>query len=113
MKKNDLPYIKQMHQNIEKVHRFIKGHTFETFNTDEKTQSAVLLQFIQIGELAKRVSDKQKATVNIPWKEIMGFRNLIVHEYYDVLLPVVWNILEKDLEHTQKELSEYITEYSV
>ncbi len=108
MEKSDTPYIAQMALNLGKIRRFIEGSDLPTFLADEKTQGAVLMQFLQTGELAKRVSQKTKHAIDIEWPKIAGLRNLIVHEYYGVLLPVLWEIIQNDLPETERALADYL-----
>ncbi len=56
MEKSDSPYVAQIVRNIEKIQKYLGGENFDAFSADEKTQSAILMQLQQIGELAKRVS---------------------------------------------------------
>jgi uncharacterized protein with HEPN domain len=68
------------------------------FETDEKTQSAVLHQLLVIGEAAKRTSDKLRAEhPEVPWRLMAGMRDKIVHEYDAVDVEEVWNTLNRDL----------------
>ena len=52
------------------------------FLKDRKTQSAVILQLALIGEFAKRVSAPVRESTDIPWKEIAGFRDRAIHDYF-------------------------------
>lgn len=114
MEKSDSPYIAQMARNIEKIREFVGSETYEAFIADEKTQSAVLMQLQQIGELAKRVSPATKAALGqVPWVEVGGFRDVVAHEYYKVQLPVVWTILAKDLEPLMQVLREYLKAHPI
>jgi uncharacterized protein with HEPN domain len=62
------------------------------FHTDRKTQDAMIRNFQIIGEAAKIVSTSLKERKqDIPWREIAGMRNRLVHDYFDVDLDVVWD----------------------
>jgi len=54
------------------------------FLQDRKTQSAVILQLALIGEFAKRVSAPVRASIDIPWKAIAGFRDRAIHDYFQI-----------------------------
>lgn len=77
---------------------FSRGMSRADFLGDEKTQSSVLYQFVIVGEAVNRLSDAfQGAHPDIPFYEIRGMRNRLVHEYRDVDYGVVWNAIEQDI----------------
>ena len=75
-----------------------KGKKRRDFNRDEDLQ-IILVHLIQIiGEAARQVSDTtQKAYPAIPWEEIIGMRNRIVHNYINIKYEVVWKVVTNDL----------------
>jgi uncharacterized protein with HEPN domain len=69
----------------------IKGMTFEQFLGNLEKQYAVQHQLMVIGEAAKRLSEEFRQRQNqIPWTEIAGMRDVLIHRYDDVELPIVW-----------------------
>jgi len=68
------------------------------FLVDEKTQSAVIMQLIVIGELVKKLPESVKTQIDLPWKPIAGFRDLAVHEYFELEL-------EQNLGHLKRKHS--------
>lgn len=111
MKKSDSPYIAQMLECIANIRQYVGTQSYEEFLDDSKTQDAVLMQLQQIGETSKRVSDAAKAEINIPWQKIAGFRNVVVHEYYDILLSLVWNDVISKLDAVELPLAGYLKEH--
>ena len=91
-----------------KTSLFLKGYKMRKFLMDGKTQSAVIMQLALIGEMAKRISDQTKLAVKVPWKEIAGFRDRAIHDYYQVDLQVVWDTIALDLEPLEKELRKHL-----
>ncbi len=75
---------------------------------DQKTQSAVIMQLALIGELAKKISDPTRQAVKVPWKEIAGFRDRAIHDYYEIDLQVAWDTITLDLEPLAKAVHEYL-----
>ena len=68
------------------------------FQTDIKTQSAVLHQLLVMGEAAKRLSADFKAVhPDIPWRLIAGMRDKLIHEYDEVDIPQVWSTASRDV----------------
>lgn len=72
--------------------------TASEFRRSRLHQLAVLKAVELIGEAAARVSDETRAShPDVPWKEIIGMRNRIVHGYVDVRLDVVWRTVREDV----------------
>ncbi len=108
--KSDRVYCEQILDSVEKIHQFVNGIDKEAFLKDQKTQSAVIMQLALIGELAKRVSNETKSIVNVPWKEIAGFRDRAIHDYYQIDLQIAWDTILLDLEPLVVALRKYIGE---
>ncbi len=83
---------------IEKAESFVKGMDFEAFEKDTKTIFAVIRAFEIMGEAVKRIpSSVRNKHKNIPWKEMAGMRNKLIHEYFGIKLQVVWKTIKQDL----------------
>ena len=106
--KSDRAYLEQILDSIGKIRQFVGDLDQAAFFKDPKTQSAVIMQLALIGEMAKRVSDQTKLVVKVPWKEIAGFRDRAIHDYYQVDLQVVWDTIALDLEPLEKELRKHL-----
>lgn len=102
--KDDRVYINQILESIAKIESFVGGLDREKFITDVKTQSAVIMQLTLIGEIAKKVSVKIKETTNLPWKDIAGFRDQAIHNYFEIDLDVVWDTIITDLPILKEQL---------
>lgn len=77
---------------------YVEGITEEAFLKDTQRQDSVIRRIEIIGEAARRVSQDTKETLrNIPWNEMIGMRNLMIHDYDDIDLPVVWQTIRNDL----------------
>ncbi len=77
---------------------YTKGLTYREFIEDRKTQDAVVRNFEIIGEAAKNISmDFRARHVDIPWKELAGLRDKLIHFYFGVDYKIVWNITRKEL----------------
>jgi uncharacterized protein with HEPN domain len=75
------------------VESFMLGVTPESLAADLKLQLAVIRALQIIGEAAARVDDSfRSAHPELPWKKIVGFRNIVVHVYWEVDLNDVWRI---------------------
>ena len=73
-------------------------HDETTFATDRKTQDAVIRNLEIIGEAAGNLLEQiQKAAPEIDWRKIQGLRNLLIHEYFGINLPIVWDVVQNKL----------------
>jgi uncharacterized protein with HEPN domain len=76
----------------------IADKTEESFYQDILCQDAVVRRIEIIGEAARRISPETQAKMTeIPWKEIIGMRNILIHEYDDVSIRVVWQTVNQQL----------------
>src|SRR3989344_1491998 len=106
--KSDNLYIDQIRDAIRKLESYTKGFVMEQFMKDEKTQSAVVLQMLLIGEVSKKISEETKAKFDVPWKKIMGFRDNAVHNYYEINLRIVWETLSADIPTLKEKIKEHL-----
>jgi len=102
--KNDKVYVDQILDSIRKIESFVGGIDKENFSTNFLVQSAVIMQLTLIGEVSKKISDDLKSKINLPWKEIAGFRDKAIHNYFDINLDIVWNTISIDLPPLNGEL---------
>ena len=107
--KSDRVYFEQILDSIRKIRQFVDGIGHAAFLNDQKTQSAVIMQLALIGELAKRVSEATKSDSKVPWKEIAGFRDRAIHDYYQIDLEIAWNTIVLDLKPLEKVLRDRLT----
>src|SRR4029453_7896298 len=81
--------------SISKIERYTEDLDEESFLADEKTIDAVVRNLEIIGEAAKQLPADLKARLSaVPWAQIAGLRNRIVHDYAGLDLKLVWNILQ-------------------
>mgnify|MGYP001611205269 CR=1 FL=1 len=102
--KSDRVYLDQILEAVSKIENFVDGSKKEQFLADNKTQSAVILQLTLIGEVTKKISAETKQLIDLPWKEIAGFRDKAIHDYFEIDLDVVWNTLTDDLPVLKEKL---------
>lgn len=78
--------------------QYLGNKSEQDFYTDTQTQDAVIRRFEVIGEAARRISDEgQSAYPGLPWMEMIGMRNIMIHEYDNVDLHIVWNTVKNSL----------------
>jgi uncharacterized protein with HEPN domain len=87
----DDAYLLDMLLAARKVMKYAQGVDFKRFDQDEVLQDAIMRRIQIIGEAARKVSEEFKeAHPAIPWYEISGMRNRLVHEYFKVITEKVW-----------------------
>lgn len=95
--KDDTLYLEHILQAIERIESYTTGGV-ETFRGDTKTQDAVIRNLQVIGEAAKKVSvGTQAKTPDVPWRDIAGLRDRVVHHYFGVSLDIVWDVVVNHL----------------
>jgi len=78
--------------------RYVAGRTQEEFLQDTLCQDAVIRRLEIIGEAARRLSrEARTALPELTWNAMIGMRNILIHEYDDVDLSVVWDTVQNDL----------------
>lgn len=98
-------------QVVERIKRYTKGISYESFIADDMIYYAVVKNIEIIGEAANMLtSDFQAAHPETPWKMIKGMRNYIVHEYFQIDNNVVWSVVTKNLSELETQISKYLAE---
>lgn len=83
---------------IEEVEKYLRGLSFGEFLSHSEKKFATIKQIEIIGEACNRMSAEFKSIYpDIPWREINGFRNISIHEYFGVDFQIVWEIAHNDL----------------
>jgi uncharacterized protein with HEPN domain len=99
--------IEDLWEAIEKIELYTRGITQDAFKNDQKTVDAVVRNLEIIGEASSRLPEEFKEEHSAtPWKQIVGLRHRIVHEYFGVDLEIVWQILKKNLPEFKSALQQ-------
>ena len=94
-------YLDHMRQAIADAQSFTEGMAQADFEQDRRTQQAVVMSLIVLGEAATKVMDRYPDFANaqsqVPWRSMRGMRNRIAHGYFDIDLDVVWDTVQNAL----------------
>jgi uncharacterized protein with HEPN domain len=83
---------------IARIERYVEGLTVEQFRTDQKTVDAVVRNLEVIGEAVRYLpTDMESLPHDVPWADIAGMRNILIHQYFGVDLDIIWQTLTQDL----------------
>jgi uncharacterized protein with HEPN domain len=107
----DFVYPNHIGESIEKIENYVTVGERVFFETTY-WQDAVIRNLEIIGEATKRLSgDLKDDNAEIPWREIAGLRDILIHDYMGVDLYVVWNVVVLDLPKLKKTVMRLLEEY--
>lgn len=102
-------YIKDIVAAMESIEEFIAGMSYEEFQRDDKTASAVMRKLEIIGEAVKQLPIEVRAKhVAIPWKEMAGMRDKLIHFYFGVDYSLVWRAITERIPEVKRELEKIL-----
>lgn len=99
MKRRDCKmYIEDILSAINRIEKYINGLEYEEFIQNDMAVDAVIRNLEIIGEASKNVPENARSQYpNVPWKRMIGLRNIVIHEYFGVDLSIVWRIITKNI----------------
>lgn len=105
----DRQFLLDMLQSAELIITYTNQCDKDEFINNIQLQDSVIRRLLVIAEAAKRISEATKETLtNISWKEINGMRNRLVHEYDDINLDIVWDVIQLEIPPIISELKRRI-----
>lgn len=109
MKRDVRVYLDDIIESIRLIEEYIRDISNEEFNKNTELQDAILRRLAIIGEAAKNIpQDFKNNHPEIQWREILGMRNIVIHEYFGVELGRVWKTVKEDLPLLKKQLKDLI-----
>ncbi|MBD5113592.1 MAG: DUF86 domain-containing protein [Ruminococcaceae bacterium] len=111
MNSKDKQVFEKIHNHIVSILDYCKScNNLDEFQQDVMRVEACVFNLMQIGELAKfSMSDELKSEIKtIPWKQLYGMRNRIVHGYSGVDMSIVWDTIHIDLPILKSEIQKYL-----
>lgn len=109
MKRDYRLYLDDILEAIAKIEKYTGGTSLEYFRKDDKTVDAVIRNFTIIGEAAKHIPQNiKKKYPDIPWKEMAGMRDKLIHEYFGIKYDVLWKTIKERLPEVRILLEEVL-----
>jgi uncharacterized protein with HEPN domain len=109
MKRDDTVYLRHILDAIELIGKYTRGMSENEFLANSMAHDAVVRQIEIIGEAARNVSDEfQEKHPKLPWVKMIGIRNKIIHEYFNVNYAIVWDTTKDDLPFLKKAINKIL-----
>jgi uncharacterized protein with HEPN domain len=94
----DMAYLVDILEAAKMAREYVKGLDEESFLDEFLVQDAVVRRLEIVGEAARRLSDETRAAIpGLPWQSMIAMRNILIHQYDNVDLPIVWDTVKNDL----------------
>jgi len=104
-------YLADIVEAAQAIERFLMGQDFDEFEQNEMLNSAVLQKMTVIGEAAARLPKEFTARFpDIPWVDIVGFRNIAVHEYFAIRWDIAWVAAVDDVPRLKEQIEKILKE---
>ncbi|UCG70087.1 MAG: DUF86 domain-containing protein [Thermoplasmata archaeon] len=97
-KRNNRLYVKDILESIKRIENYISDQSYDEFIKNDMIRDAVLRNLEVIGEAAKNIPDAiREKYPDVPWKRIIGLRNIVIHEYFGVDFENIWKIIKENI----------------
>jgi uncharacterized protein with HEPN domain len=104
-------YLTDIVEAAQAIEKFIMGKDFDDFEQNEMMNSAVLQKLMVIGEAAARLPKEfTQRFPEVPWVDIIGFRNIAVHEYFAIRWDIVWVAATEELPVLKEQIEKILKE---
>ena len=110
---SDEIFVRHMIDAINEIQGILDGISYKELVNDPVRMHAGVRLFEILGEAANRLSeDYQKANPAIPFADIVGMRNKLIHHYFEVDLEILWKVYEEDLQGLKRALEDSLDQFA-
>lgn len=100
-------YLEDILESLEKIEKYSENLTRSKFKEKDIVIDAILRNIEIFGEASRKLPDNFKTQYkHIPWRKIIGLRNIILHEYSNVDLDIIWDVINKNIPKTKNQIKE-------
>ena len=104
-KREDSAILQDIKEAIKRIISYTSKMDYEEFLQDFKTQDAVIRNIEILGEAAKSLSNETRDKYpDIPWKDIAGTRDRLIHDYFGVNIDIIWDIAKNEIQSLSTQL---------
>ena len=102
-------YLEDIYDSAILIIEYVEGLTEQDFLYDLEKQDAVTRRIQIIGEAAKHISPSyKKKWSDIPWRDIAGMRDILVHEYFGITISMIWKVATEDIPILKEQIEDIL-----
>ena len=103
--------LEDMAESASQLEKYTTDMTFENFSNDRLVQDAVMRRIEILGEAAKGIPDGFRAShTDVPWRDIAGARDILIHQYFHVDLELAWDMVKNDVPKLLSQINQILSE---
>ena len=111
MKQDDALFLHHILDAVVRIEQYVQGLNRESFDETLLVQDGIIRQIMVIGEAAKLLSNELRDKyAHIPWQDIAGMRDKLIHRYFGIDLETVWLTVQDDLPVLESEVTKILKE---
>lgn len=96
--KDDIVFLQDILDSIIQIEKYVQNVAETEFENNLEKQDAVIRRLEIIGEAVKGVSQElRNQTPNLPWREMAGMRDVVIHQYFGVSISLIWRVTQKEI----------------